>query len=426
MANVLTNFIVGLGFDLDQRSFNQATSSIDTLGSHSKQLAATMAGAFGMKALTLDFADATDKVGKFSQVFSVLPQEVFALGRALEQEGGSLDGLMAQIEGLERIRAMRPDELAGLFRQTGITGIDPSFILNAESATEAYIKLGDVLDGLSGKQRLKVAELFGIDEASIRLLSNGSDEVRRLAQEEANRRPISQQAIEDSAEFNRQLKDLKNNIGSYADNISTKLVPALSTVLSDSNSWLETNKELINSNVNEFLEPMADHIDKIAIAGGLLASGGLLKTLAGMARYIPMVGAGLASAATAAARLTSVGAAAAVAYGGSQAIDSLLSENVEGYDKLDAAFTKGIFDLTGIDLSRGGVYDNPAMTAPTGGEFMPTFGDTRTTTASGDKQPININVTTQLDGQVLDQRTIRVMGEQFNLATEELTTSTGG
>ena len=76
-------------------------------GIKSKALAAgaVIAGAFGIGALATQFADAKGELGDFSEVFGVSANDVHALGLALEQEGGTLETFMSQIEGLERTRA---------------------------------------------------------------------------------------------------------------------------------------------------------------------------------------------------------------------------------------------------------------------------------------------------------------------------------
>lgn len=429
MANVLTNFLVGLGLDTTdfEKGAKQVDSGIDRIRSRALKLAALGAGAFGAKQLTFGFAAATDRVGKFSQVFSVLPNDVMAFGRALEHEGGSLESFMSQMENLDRLRALTPSQIGGLFAEAGIRGLDPSVVLNAESATDAYIKLADVFAELSQKQRLNAAELFGFDEASIRLLSVGSDAMLEVVERERQLRPVTQAMTDEAARFNDATQDLNTNLGSIADTISMKLLPPISSVVEDMNGWLEVNKEFINSNINDVLEPMGDNIAGIAAAGGLLASGGLLAGLAGMAKHVPLIGSGLAMAANAAARITTIGAAATGAVVGADIIDEQLQKS-SLYNELDAKFTRLIFDLTGFDVSRGNVF---AGQSPSIFDARNPVSSTQDLLRRSDdfilnrnQRPIQVNLT--LDGQVIDQRIIDVTEGQYEDTINDIRSSTGG
>ena len=71
MSNVISSFLVGIGFDYDKKSAKQIEGGIDTIKSKALQLGAVVAGGFGLKSLTADFASSADMLGKFSQVFGV-------------------------------------------------------------------------------------------------------------------------------------------------------------------------------------------------------------------------------------------------------------------------------------------------------------------------------------------------------------------
>jgi hypothetical protein len=426
MANTIANFLVGIGLDtadLDKGAKN-VESSIDGIRSSALQLAALGAGAFGAKSLTFGFAEATDRVGKFSRVFSVLPEEVTAFGRALEHEGGTLESFMSQMANLDRMRAMTPAQVGGLFAEAGIRGIDPSVVLNAESAIDAYLKLSDVFAGLSKTERLSAAEIFGFDEASIRLLSHGSETLRMVADHERELRPLTEAMTREAARFNDQWQDLNTNLGGVADQISMKVLPGISDTITGMNHWIDANREFIASGIDKYLDPMADHITEIAIAGGLLASGGLLAGLAGMAKHVPLIGGGLATAASAAAKISGIGAAATAAYVGSEIIDEQLQKS-SLYNDIDAAVTKAIFNVTGFDVSRGNVYEGMTPSMWGGSDaVMATPYQRQSNPTQSPQRPIQVNL--NLDGRVIDQRIIDVTESQYNDAITDIATSTGG
>lgn len=391
MATTLTNFIVGLGMDTSnyKRGEKEVLSGVGSMRSQILQLGAVAGGAFGFGALTVGFANATDSVGKFTQVFGGTVEDIRAFGQALEQEGGSLESLMGQIENLQRMRAMTPAQIGGLFAEAGIRGVDPSVILNAKSATDAYLALADVLSGLTDKQRLPVADVFGLDEASIRLLSQGRDEVERLIDRQREIRPLTTEMTEAAAEYNRQWKELKNNIAGVADKVSMTLIPVMSDLFTFG---------------NEFFNLWREGLTLGDIAGETGAGGRL---------------------------------SAESTFGSGAAI-------------LDRPISEVINDATGDNLLLRALIPTPlqataeqliskVITHYFNGDSgpMPTFSDPRTESIARDmlarqQQRVSpnmrndVNVVVEMDGQQFDARIKSVTEQQYSEALEDIESSNGG
>lgn len=239
MANVISSFLVGIGFDYDRKSADAIGTGIDSIKSKALQLGSVVAGAFGIKALTFDFAQSKDMLGKFSEVFGVTANDVQALGHALETEGGTLESFMSQLESIERARArIRVGDVA-FFAPAGKAGINPNDIANARNATEAYLGLADSFAAMNQQQRINAAEALGLDEASIRLLSQGRGAVDDLIAKYQKIQPITNEMTEAAAEFNRQWLEIKANIGGAADELSIKFLPVVNRISQSINKWFE-------------------------------------------------------------------------------------------------------------------------------------------------------------------------------------------
>lgn len=434
MPNVISNFLVGIGFDYDQKGAQKIEGGIDSIKSKALQAGAVVAGAFGVKALTADFANANDKLGKFSRVFGVIPNEVAALGRALEHEGGSIESFMGQLEGIERLRAglLRGD--ASFIAQAGIAGIDPSVITNAKSASDAYKALGDQFARLSRQQRLNAAEALGLDESSIRLLSQGTDAVSAAAEAQKRIRPVTEGMTKAAADFNDEMQDLGSNIGGVADRISTKLLPEINNIVRGTNQWFDANRAIIGQNLDKALVPIADNFAAIASAGGLIATGGLLKGLAVMSGSLPVIGSALAGIATSAAAISGIGASAAagVAVGTGIRKSGILDKPAQwlGFDDYQNYFDFLMDPIFGTNVSGrwgGDAQVSKEVAAPYAMGLSPisqTSGHPQYWGSSSYIKPLQVNL--MLDGQVLDSRIINVTDRQNEQAIQDLTNSTGG
>lgn len=444
MANTITNFLVGLGFDFDKKGADQIDSSIDSIKSSALQLGAVVAGAFGIKALTADFAAANDTLGKFSNVLGVNANDVNAFGNALAHEGGSLQSYMQQLQNIEQLRAGLLQGDAEFIALAGRAGIDTTELVNAADATQAYLSLADQFANLSQQQRINAASALGLDEASIRLLSKGRAEVVRITDEQRKLRPVTEQMTKTAADFNDEMQDLSNNIGRQADRISSALLPEVNNLIGSLNGWFNANDDIINQKLDTALKPIAENFETLAVTGGLLATSGLLSTFAGLAGYVPVVGSGLAAVATSLSTIVSVGAAGAVGYSIGSVIEPYIPQDIredigEGVARSLAFFgseeARSALNAQGVDQRRGGEIieglftprpsnplSQPSSSRMTTGERSP-YEDLPpgTVLRGGDSRPINVQL--MLDGNVIDQRIIDVNERQNERAIEDLSSN---
>ena len=439
MAKVISSFLVGLGFDYDKKGEGEIISGIDTIKSKGLQLGAVVAGGFGLKSLTSDFAASRDMLGKFADTFGLLPNDVMAFGNALATQGGSLESFMSQIENLERVRARIRVGDVGFFAPAAKAGLDPNVIADATNATEAYIGLADAFATMNTQQRINAAEALGLDESSIRLLAQGRSSVEDVVNKFRTIRPVTESSTEAAAEFNRQWIELSQNIGGATDAVSDQFLPVINGAIDGLNNWISTNKELVNSNALTF-----------AGFSALVAGSGALSTLAAMARYIPAIGTGLASVASGAAGVLAVGAAGAAGYAAGTVISDKLPQdykidlgrgiaqtlamfgNEEAQAALDAEAAAGGYTDTYQKQVEAGYFGND--TAPVRNLSNAGFSEKRregieSVTRSQSPQTSqrqDINVTLELDGQVIDRKVVTVVDGMAQTAIDDLSTSTGG
>lgn len=446
MAKVISSLLVGLGFDVDQKGAKEFEGSIDSLKSKALQLGAVVAGGFGVKALTADFAAGRDTLGKFAETFGVLPDDVLAFGNALTTERGSLEGFMSQLENLERVRARILVGDVGFFSPAAKAGIDPNVIANANNATDAYLALADSFATMNTQDRINAAEALGLDEASIRLLSKGREGVEQLVERFRTIRPVTEESTAEAARFTRQWTEFGQGVGSAMDSASSTVLPVVNDITESINGWISANKELVNSNALLF--------------GGfatVAASSGALNTLAAMARYIPLIGKSLASVAAGAASVSGVAAAAAGGYATGTIISEYLPEdyktdigrgiaqmlamfgNVEAQEALDAEDKAGGF-TDAYNYKRPDVIDSsvwqesPQSSTPIlnlrdfnfAEKRRAAINSTGGTSTPSAPQRQNINVTLELDGSVIDRRVVTVVDGMAQTAIDDISSSTGG
>lgn len=237
MAQVLTSFLVGLGFDYDRKGAKEIDAGIQSIKASALQLGAVVGGAFGMKALTSDFAASTNTLTDFAQVFGSSAEEIMAFGNALRTEGGTLESFMSQMRHLEGLRSGTLVGATGFIAEAGKAGLNTASFLIAKTTTEAYRNLADQFSRLSQQQRINVAAALGLDEASIRLLSQGSAQVDALVAKFRDIRPLTGEMSQAARDFRNEWVELESNIGGVSNAISEKILPVINDITRDVNSW---------------------------------------------------------------------------------------------------------------------------------------------------------------------------------------------
>ncbi len=374
MPNVISSFLVGVGFDFDKKGAEEIGSGIDGVKSKALQLGAVVAGAFGIKALTADFAQSRDQLGKFAEVFGVGAEDVQAFGNALGTEGGTLESFMSQLQNIEQLRAGLLVGDAGFIAQAGRAGIDTSGLEAATTATEAYLALADQFASMTQQQRLNAAAALGLDEASIRLLSQGREAVEAVVAKFRDIRPVSEDMTESAAEFNRQWLEIQQNISGVADAISSQLLPVINSITDEINEWFSEDRFETLRAISALTGATfgVGEPEEIAEATGLPAW-----------LFVPVKD------------LTQQAGESV----GSAAFDL-------GQTLSDFASPVGLLGDFQFDRQQQSTTDTPP----------PAQQMTEQT----------INVKLELDGQMLDNRTVHVVNGMAQTAIDDLTSSTGG
>ncbi len=396
MAQTISNFLVGVGFDYDERGAREIGAGIDNIGSKALQVGAVLAGAFGLSKLTTDFAQSRDELGRFAETFGVSANEAQAFGNALSSEGGSLDGFLSQLESIERLRAGLLVGDAGFIAQAGRAGIDTTELQNATTATEAYLSLANQFASFSQQERLNAASSLGLDEASIRLLSQGREVVEETVARFRNIRPITEDSTEAARQFNRQWVETSANVSSVADAIAGEILPEVNRVQSAINEWFADSNGSVANVAGLLTSSLLGNVDPEEVA----ASTGLPEFL-----FTP-VGAGSLDESTLSGQFLAPiteAAQATVNYGAS--LPDRFNTRVDEVSA-DAQFISDL--VTGLFAG-----ERPGV--------APSLNQNQQTPREPQR---DLNVTLQLDSAVLDKRTVRIMDERDQSTIDDIASTT--
>lgn len=317
--NVLREFLVSLGFQVDETAMKKFTTSVEGVTKSVMKVGAEVAAAaagvvVGVKIISSQM----ENLYYASQRTGATVGNIMALRYAAGQIGLTADQAQGALEGFARTLRLNPGS-GGLLDSLGVKGGDPA---------ERFTGFIEKMKGMQPYVAAAYAQLFGIDPDTLLMLENGlpklEDEKKKYASKLAAFGIDPDQAAEAGKDFNNSIRAVKDTFNDVWIVIESKLAPVLTPLVNEFERFAENHAGEVAQNIADAVQSLADWIKSVDwkkvgddFASVYHALGGLKGILIGLAaiQLMPLV--------TAILNLVSaVGKLGAVAAGG--AIGGLL------------------------------------------------------------------------------------------------------
>ncbi|SEI99013.1 hypothetical protein SAMN04244579_02721 [Azotobacter beijerinckii] len=313
-SEVIKEFLVGLGFKVDEKGLKTFTGGIGSATKAVTNLVTTLAGAsLTIAAGVSAFASNLEGLYFASQRVGASAESLKAADYAARDLGASAQEVRGSLEGMARFLRDNPGG-EGFLQSLGVQTRDAQG--NIKDTTDLLIGLGQRLSAMPWYQARQYASVLGIDENTLRAIMSG--EFARKVEE--NRRSLSRsgldQASKDAHEFMTNLREVGREFEVLSILIQSELMRSLGPELKDFANWLEQNGPMIAEQVGDVAESIFDLAEqsgpylsqtvqffrdldeatdgwstKLLIAAGVLkvlGGGGLLKAIPGLASLLPV------------------------------------------------------------------------------------------------------------------------------------------
>lgn len=336
-SDVIKEFLVGLGFKVDQKGLKTFTGSIAGATKAVAGLVATIAGAsLTIAAGVSAFASNLEGLYFASQRIGASATNLKAAEYAARDLGASAEQVRGSLEGMSRFLRDNPGG-EGFLQGIGVATRDANG--NLKDTADLMVGLGTKLRSMPWYQAKQYASVLGIDDNTLRAIISG--EFGRKLDE--NRKKLAgsgmDQATKDAHAFMEGMRDLGLQFDAFAVQVEAALLKRLGPDMNGFANWFRENGPMIAARIADlagdlvdmakeagpYIEQIFDFFVKLdhatdgwstKLIGILfllraLGAGSLIQGIAGLAGALAKVGAG--SAATAlgvggAAALTGVGA----------------------------------------------------------------------------------------------------------------------
>lgn len=258
MATVVEELVIALGLDIKSDSVQAVKRFSDGLSDIAKTAAKVGAAITAAASSALYLAErlnqTTASIGNFSQLTGISTRSMQALGVAVEQIGGNFQSVQADLMGLTKsMSSPVPGEFNQTLFQLGINVQRASGEL--KTADEILMDIAGRFRGMGAQEQLQWGSRLGLSNDTIRLLQAGSGEIARLKREAENLPTIvGEQNIKNAQLFVQQFSMLRRVLLFIGQEASSFAGPALQGIVRDVSDWLKTNRHLVESGLQAFIE----------------------------------------------------------------------------------------------------------------------------------------------------------------------------
>lgn len=235
-ATTKDELIVKLTLDVAsmQAGLQKATTSVNqfadklssTVGGVLDLLAIKFAYTFG-KNLVQNFADAGAKIGYMSSQLGESVENLGAWGEAIKRNGGTAEGFYDTITKLHNkmqdTQFGGDKDFAGKLGFMGISMYDKNN--QVKKSTDLLLELADKFKGKSQGFQQYMGRQLGLDDATIRTISQGRKETEALVAQMKRQGVMSQEQAEKAMAAKKRMDDLNQSLDRLKMNLGEKLLP---------------------------------------------------------------------------------------------------------------------------------------------------------------------------------------------------------
>lgn len=296
--NVLTSFLVGIGWDTSD--FDNGTRNIERSLQGVKvstlAVSAAILGVFaGVATAAVNTAHRVDGLALATQNLNTKSQYVSNLGGALRLMGGDAASALTEVQSIEETLAnFRLKGELGAIGQLPFAGVQLTNLAESQSASEFLSKLSDQIPNLNNQQKQVVQQSLGLSDATMKAISGGGQQFEALLQRSEDLTGTISQLTDNSRKLSEQMAEFGLRMTGITNELTEKTLPGLVSFSTWANQFVEKHRD----DISGVIDTVAEHPGATtalgagagsAVAGSLLSKLGL-KTIGGVASKAGITG----------------------------------------------------------------------------------------------------------------------------------------
>jgi hypothetical protein len=250
MANVLTSFLVGIGWETSDfdKGVRDVERSLQGVKVSTLAVSAAILGAFaGVASAAINTAQRVDQLSLATQNLNTNKQFVSDLGGAMRLMGGDAAAALTEVRGIEEaLTNLQVKGEIGPFSELATAGVDISNLTNKSTAEGFLSELSDQLPNLSNNQRQVVQSSLGLSDATMKAISGGSQQFEALVQRSQDLTGTITQLTDNSRALSDQMAEFGLRMTGITNELTEKTLPGLVKFTTWTNQFIEAHRDDIS------------------------------------------------------------------------------------------------------------------------------------------------------------------------------------
>jgi len=278
MANVLKNFLIGVGLDTEKydKGAKKVENSLERMRSLVGFTGSAITGAFGAVGLAaINAGRRVDQFALATEGLKTSPQYIYDYGRALVALGGNADEAVAAIKSIEKAQSdFSLKGMLGPLEDVALARGDINMLTQAKDGKEFLRALAPMVQNMNKDQQRLVQDTLGLSDAVMRSLRGGVDQLDEAVARAHDLAGNLIDATGAAREYNRALAELGTRLEGIGNTLAEKILPGFTSVIDSIGGFIDSNRDLISKGA----EVMGENP-----AATALITGGGTATVAGAA-----------------------------------------------------------------------------------------------------------------------------------------------
>lgn len=268
MANVLTSFLVGIGWDTSD--FDKGTRDIERgmqgVKVSALGISAAILGVFaGVATAAVNTAQRVDQLSLATQNLNTNKQFVYNLGGALRLMGGDAASALTEVQAIEETLAnFRLKGELGAIGELPFAGVQLTELASSQSASEFLSKLSDQIPNLNNQQKQVVQQSLGLSDATMKAISGGGQQFEGLLQRSEDLTGTIGQLTDDSRKLSENFAEFGLRMTGITNELTEKTLPGLVKFSGWANQFVENHRD----DISGVIDTVADNPGSTAALGG--------------------------------------------------------------------------------------------------------------------------------------------------------------
>lgn len=286
MANVITQFLIGIGYDYDDKGERQAKAGMEAIKSSSLAIgSAIAAAAIGAGVRVDQLAEKSRKLQDNLYRTNTPTTWVQGYQASLRQLGQDADTAGGRVVDIERQLAAIKMGDRGFLDELGRAGFDTSALSQARSAQDFITQAAEQFSRATHTQQVNMASVLGLTDQEFKLWQQGGKYVEDHSKELADQLGYRDALNQKQYEYSQSWVELNLELDKAGNTISNIMLPGMTDLVNRAKDFVGTINTFAGNNPEE---------TTAAISGASITAGGYgIASIGALAGKLGLPGAGI-------------------------------------------------------------------------------------------------------------------------------------